>query len=125
VFLNLVLNAIEAMTNSPSRVIEVKVWTGHGRLQQRATGLRHEVPCVRALIRDRGCGISRENLNQLFTPFFTTKSDGSGLGLSVVHGIITEHQGVIDVSSTPGIGTSFTITIPLAGSTESIERVGL
>ena len=125
VFLNLVLNAIESMADSHNPVIEVKVWTGHGRLQQKASGLRHEVPCVRAVIRDRGCGISRDHMKQLFTPFFTTKTDGSGLGLSVVHGIITEHQGVIDVSSTPGVGTSFTVTFPLAGSAESVERVGL
>ncbi len=125
VFLNLVLNAIESMTDSPNPMIEVKVSTGHGRLQQKGSVLRHDVPCVRTVIRDRGCGISREHLKQLFTPFFTTKADGSGLGLSVVHGIITEHQGVIDVSSTPGAGSSFTVTFPLAGSTESIERVGL
>lgn len=125
VFLNLVLNAIESMTDSPNPMIEVKVSTGHGRLQQKGSVLRHDVPCVRTVIRDRGCGISRDHLKQLFTPFFTTKSDGSGLGLSVVHGIITEHQGVIDVSSTPGAGSSFTVTFPLAGSTESIERVGL
>jgi signal transduction histidine kinase len=125
VFLNLVLNAIESMTESPNPMIEVKVSTGHGRLQQKGSVLRHDVPCVRTVIRDRGCGISRDHLKQLFTPFFTTKSDGSGLGLSVVHGIITEHQGVIDVSSTPGAGSSFTVTFPLAGSTESIERVGL
>lgn len=125
VFLNLVLNAMESMVESHNPAIEVQVSTGHGRLQQKGTGLRHDVPCVRAVIRDRGCGISREHMKQLFTPFFTTKADGSGLGLSVVHGIITEHQGVIDVSSTPGIGTSFTVTFPLAGSTESVERVGL
>jgi signal transduction histidine kinase len=125
VFLNLVLNAIESMTDSPDPMIEVKVSTGHGRLQQKGSVLRHDVPCVRTVIRDRGCGITREHLKQLFTPFFTTKADGSGLGLSVVHGIITEHQGVIDVSSTPGAGSSFTVTFPLAGSTESIERVGL
>lgn len=125
VFLNLVLNAIESMTDSSNPMIEVKVSTGHGRLQQKGSVLRHDVPCVRTVIRDRGCGISRDHLKQLFTPFFTTKSDGSGLGLSVVHGIITEHQGVIDVSSTPGAGSSFTVTFPLAGSTESIERVGL
>ena len=125
VFLNLVLNAIESMTDAQDPMIEVKVSTGHGRLQQKGSVLRHDVPCVRTVIRDRGCGISRDHLKQLFTPFFTTKADGSGLGLSVVHGIITEHQGVIDVSSTPGAGSSFTVTFPLAGSTESIERVGL
>lgn len=125
VFLNLVLNAIEALSDAHNPVIEVRVWTGHGRLQQRGTGLRHEVPCVRATIRDNGCGITRDHMKQLFTPFFTTKSDGSGLGLSVVHGIVTEHQGVIDVTSTPGAGSSFTVTLPLAGSMETIERVGL
>ena len=62
VFLNLVLNAIEALSDAHNPVIEVRVWTGHGRLQQRGTGLRHEVPCVRATIRDNGCGITRDHM---------------------------------------------------------------
>jgi signal transduction histidine kinase len=60
---------------------------------------------------DTGIGISKENLNRLFTPFFTTKAKGKGvgLGLSVVHGIIGKHKGKIEVESEPDVGTTFSI----------------
>lgn len=125
VFLNLVLNAIESMRDTSSNFIEVQIHTGLAHLQQPGTQVRHDVPCVKIVISDSGCGISRENIKQLFTPFFTTKADGSGLGLSVVHGIVTEHRGIIDVDSNPGVGSAFTVTFPLAGNTESKERVGI
>jgi len=125
VFLNLVLNAIESMRETTSNFIEVQIQTGLAHLQQPGIQVRHDVPCVKVVISDSGCGISRENLKQLFTPFFTTKADGSGLGLSVVHGIVTEHRGIIDVDSNPGVGSAFTVTFPLAGNTESKERVGI
>lgn len=71
-------------------------------------------------IRDSGKGISKENLDHLFTPFFTTKlaGQGTGLGLSISYGIIQRHKGKIEVESSVGIGTAFHITIP------SIERRG-
>jgi len=125
VFLNLVLNAIESMKENDKNMIEVRVYTGLAHLQQNGAHISHDVPCVKAAISDTGCGITREHLKQLFTPFFTTKSDGSGLGLSVVHGIVAEHRGIIDVESIPGVGSSFTVTFPLAGNTESARRVGL
>ena len=125
VFLNLVLNAIESMNTDRKNTIEVRVQTGLAKIQTSGTALRHDVPCVKTVITDTGCGITPTHIKQLFTPFFTTKSDGSGLGLSVVHGIVTEHRGIIDVDSTPGVGSTFTVTFPLAGSTESMERVGL
>lgn len=124
VFLNLVLNAIESMRESESNAIEVRVFTGMVHMEQRGGQVRHDMPCVRVVISDTGCGIAREHLKQLFTPFFTTKSEGSGLGLSVVHGIVAEHRGVIDVDSIPDAGSSFTVTFPLAGNTESMEKVG-
>jgi len=66
-------------------------------------------------VQDNGCGISHEDLKQLFTPFFTTKpvGEGTGLGLSISHGIIEEHQGKIEVDSELGKGTRFTVKIPL------------
>jgi signal transduction histidine kinase len=62
-------------------------------------------------IEDTGCGISPENLNHLFTPFFTTKEkgEGVGLGLAVVYGIVQRHNGRLEVSSKVGTGTTFTI----------------
>ncbi len=57
-------------------------------------------------------------IDRVFDPFFTTRlgRGGTGLGLSVVHGIITDHDGQISIKSTPGIGTSITFSIPLAGN---------
>ncbi len=64
---------------------------------------------------DTGCGISKELLPKIFDPFFTTKDvgKGSGLGLSVVYGIVEQHRGVINVDSTPGVGTVFTVYLPI------------
>ena len=62
---------------------------------------------------DSGKGISTEDMENIFDPFYTTKENGTGLGLSVTHGIIEQHFGTIDVKSTPGTGTCFTIRLPL------------
>ncbi|KAF0149367.1 MAG: integral membrane sensor signal transduction histidine kinase [Ignavibacteria bacterium] len=68
-------------------------------------------------IKDSGCGIPQENLNKLFEPFFSTKGQrGTGLGLSVIWGIIDNHNGVISVQSEVGIGTTFTIRLPQEGT---------
>ena len=71
---------------------------------------------VRIDIKDTGVGIPKENLKKLFTPFFTTKEKGKGvgLGLSVVHGIIGKHKGKIDVESEPGVGTTFSIYLEVS-----------
>ncbi|HOP41138.1 MAG TPA: ATP-binding protein, partial [Geobacteraceae bacterium] len=62
---------------------------------------------------DDGSGIPKELLENLFTPFFTTKSKGTGLGLAICHKIVTEHRGMIRVDSEPGTGTTFTVMLPL------------
>jgi hypothetical protein len=102
VFLNLVLNARDAME-------------GGGRLEV-ATSSQDSL--VRVLVRDSGSGIAPENLPRIFDPFFTTKGAkrGTGLGLSVSYGIVREHGGDIEVSSEPGRGTRFTLLFPVAGS---------
>jgi two-component system NtrC family sensor kinase len=65
-------------------------------------------------VSDTGVGIPPENLAKIFEPFFTTKEigRGTGLGLAVCYGILTEHGGSLDVQSTVGTGTTFTITLP-------------
>lgn len=65
-------------------------------------------------VSDTGLGIPQENITKIFEPFFTTKEigKGTGLGLAVCYGILTEHGGSLDVQSTPGIGTTFTISLP-------------
>jgi len=64
-------------------------------------------------LQDSGCGIPREHLNKIFEPFFSTKINGSGLGLAVSYGIVRNHQGELAVESQPGKGACFTITLPM------------
>jgi two-component system NtrC family sensor kinase len=69
---------------------------------------------VQVEVKDTGFGIPAENLAKIFEPFFTTKEvgRGTGLGLAVCYGILTEHGGTLDVQSSVGFGTTFTITLP-------------
>jgi signal transduction histidine kinase/ActR/RegA family two-component response regulator len=70
---------------------------------------------ARITVADTGKGIPEENVHQIFDPYFTTKDigKGTGIGLSVVHGIVKGHNGVISVDSTPGEGTAFTLLLPM------------
>jgi signal transduction histidine kinase len=97
VLLNLIQNAIDAMPQGGEITIR----------SQRVGSQVHLEVC------DTGSGISAEHIPLLFTPFHTTKSEGTGLGLYVVQQIIAAHEGEITVSSTPGAGTTFTILLPL------------
>jgi two-component system NtrC family sensor kinase len=65
---------------------------------------------VQLIVRDTGPGIPPEVLPKIFDPFFTTKAEGTGLGLSISYGIVCDHQGTVDVQSTPGEGTTFVLT---------------
>jgi len=69
---------------------------------------------VRIVVRDTGEGMDEKTMQRIFDPFFTTKakSEGTGMGLSVVHGIVRDHRGAITVRSTPGKGSSFTVFLP-------------
>ena len=66
-------------------------------------------------IKDTGIGIEKDNLEKIFDPFYTTKAvgEGTGLGLSISYGIIKSHGGSIEVTSTPGVGTEFSIKLPV------------
>jgi signal transduction histidine kinase len=77
---------------------------------------RNEGSFVLIEVCDNGIGIPSENLPKIFEPFFTTKEigRGTGLGLAVCYGILTEHGGSLDVQSTVGVGTTFTISLPAA-----------
>jgi signal transduction histidine kinase len=113
VLINLIINGIQAMPDG-------------GRLQIRG----FECPDAAAAciqVRDMGTGISADDLPKIFDPFFSTKEvgHGTGLGLSVSHGIVKKHGGRIEVESAPGRGTTFTICLPAhAGSAEEIESCG-
>ncbi|MBT0665417.1 PAS domain S-box protein [Geobacter pelophilus] len=108
-FLNLIKNAVEAVGENgqiriSSRILSDYTLTQKGERRQRMVAVE---------ISDDGPGMSREQLDQLFTPFFTTKSRGTGLGLAICHKIVTEHRGLIKVASELGKGTAFTIMLPL------------
>jgi signal transduction histidine kinase/putative methionine-R-sulfoxide reductase with GAF domain len=98
--LNLLLNAVQAMPKG-----------GH-------LALRGHVPegnrWVRFSIQDSGVGIPAEDIGKLFDPFFSTKEGGVGLGLSITHRIIDQHDGKIEVESAPGKGTLFTVWLPVS-----------
>ena len=74
---------------------------------------------VEIRIADTGVGIPPENLARIFDLYFTTKNGGTGIGLSLVYRTIQLHNGDIDVESTPGVGTTFVIKMPKAGSGSS------
>lgn len=98
VLVNLVVNAIQAMP-------------GGGKLTVRVGAADEGVLLV---VEDSGVGMNREVLDHLFVPFFTTKEvgQGTGLGLSTAHGIVTAHRGTVRVTSTPGQGSRFEIRLP-------------
>jgi two-component system NtrC family sensor kinase len=99
IFLNLFINAQEAMPQGGTLTVETR------------NSRRNE---VLVKVTDTGKGIPKENFSLIFEPFFSTKktSSGAGLGLSVVYGIIRDHQGTIKVDSVLGQGTTFTIRLP-------------
>lgn len=99
VFLNLILNSIDAIKSPGQILVSSHRENGH----------------VHVTITDSGCGIPRGDLPRIFDPFFSRKTDGTGLGLSVVHSIIQEHGGRIAVDSELGEGTTVRISLPTAG----------
>jgi len=98
VLVNLAVNAIQAMPEGGA--LTVDAFTEDG--------------CVVLAVEDQGVGMTREAAERAFEPFFTTKEVGvgTGLGLSVVHGIVTSHGGTIRVESKPGNGSRFEVRLP-------------
>jgi nitrogen-specific signal transduction histidine kinase len=113
VFLNFFINAMDAMKNGGELSISTQVRTDEEWVSPltQSNGEAHEI--IRITIRDSGEGIRTEDLPHVFDPFFTTKDYGTGLGLSVVHGIIQEHGGQIEVESEVKKGTAFHILLPV------------
>jgi signal transduction histidine kinase len=105
VFLNLLLNAIQAMPQGGKLKVATAV--------QRHSGGTHGSPVVTITFQDSGEGIAEEIQSRIFEPFFSTKEEGIGLGLPIAQRIIEEHGGEIKLESTLGKGTTFYITLPL------------
>jgi two-component system, NtrC family, sensor kinase len=103
VFLNLIHNALQAMPEG-------------GKLEiQTSVGNKDDHQWIVVTVKDNGMGIDVKNKERIFEPFFTTKGDrgGTGLGLSVTYGIVTDHGGTIEVESAPGKGSIFSVWLPL------------
>jgi signal transduction histidine kinase len=103
VFLNLILNALQAMPGGGTLTVSAAVSGAWVELQ----------------LSDTGAGMSAETLSHLFQPFFTTKPQGTGLGLVITRQIIDQHRGSVHCESTPGQGTTFTIRLPLAEAAQA------
>ncbi len=112
VFLNLGLNAIDATSREDGKLLITLRRRRFATLKDNSGG-RDLVEGVEVELKDNGTGIPEEDLKQIFTPFFTTKEKGSGLGLCIVSRIVREHMGVLDVVSAPGEGTTFRIWFPM------------
>jgi nitrogen-specific signal transduction histidine kinase/CheY-like chemotaxis protein len=129
ILLNLATNAAHALGDRPGRV-ELRL-----RMHQpSATGSEpRAIPqlppgkYVELMVKDDGCGMSEETLQHVFEPFFTTKKpgEGTGLGLSVVHGIVKDHDGIIHVDSAPNQGSAFYVLLPIFSESAPAEEVKL
>ncbi len=112
IFLNLINNAIDA-TEQTKGVVDIST--------------QHLNDCILVKITDSGSGIPKSNLDRIFDPFFTTKpvGKGTGLGLSICYGIIKKMGGHIDVTSQVGVGTSFSVSLPLNNEKPKTNKVRL
>jgi two-component system NtrC family sensor kinase len=99
VFTNLIINGLQAMPEGGELVVS----TDPDQTEQQ----------VKVTVRDNGCGIEDKDKERLFSPFFSTKDHGTGLGLAVSYGIVRDHGGDIRFESRVGVGTTFMVLLPL------------
>ena len=109
--LNLFLNARDAMDGAGTLTISTRLTTADTLTGSRFSSVRPG-PFVEIHVSDTGRGIPKEIQDRIFEPFFTTKDNGTGLGLSVVYGVVQNHKGFIDLESEPGRGTTFSLAFP-------------
>jgi signal transduction histidine kinase len=99
VFMNILINAADAMRDGGTLTVQ--------------TGFKVSKDAIEILISDTGRGMDREEMENIFLPFFTTKPKGSGLGLPITKRLIEQHGGSLRVESAVGKGSTFTITLPV------------
>jgi two-component system, NtrC family, sensor kinase len=106
ILVNLVKNAFQALDDGGVLSVDIEPFSKDD---------------ISIIVKDNGCGISKENLSRIFDPFFTTKgeSEGTGLGLSITYGLVQQLQGKINVNSTAGKGTTFKMIFPVTMQGES------
>ncbi|MBI5038597.1 MAG: HAMP domain-containing protein [Nitrospirae bacterium] len=105
VFHNIIKNALQAM---PDR--------GTLKIEARSQGSETQGQVIEVIFSDTGCGIPRENMGRIFSPFFTTKTEGTGLGLALVYRIMEAHGGRIEAESEVGEGSVFRVVLPVVPS---------
>lgn len=120
-FSNLLINAMQAMPNGGTITISMENTDIPPSSRAGVEPGRY----VRTAIRDQGVGIPADDVGRIFDPYFTTKSSGSGLGLTTVYSIITKHGGALRVDSTPGRGSTFTLDLPASPDTKTRGVTGL
>ena len=113
VFSHLLINSIHAMPQGGEITVSVRLVSGSHRPELGRSSIQSR-DYLEISIQDTGVGIPKEEQNRIFIPFYTTKTDweGTGLGLSVVHNVVSDHEGTIDVESDVGKGARFTIRLP-------------
>ncbi|MDR1221935.1 MAG: histidine kinase [Tannerella sp.] len=104
VFLNIILNAVEAMENSGTKLLTLGIENGRS--------LDYQSRYLLITVADSGKGVEQSDLENIFNPFYTTKKDGTGLGLPISYGIVNRHGGEMEVNSAPGKGATVVIKLP-------------
>ncbi len=115
VFMNLILNAIQAMKEGDTITLATRAVSRNGT--------EPSGEFVQVEIRDTGIGIPEESLQHIFDPFFTSKDEGSGLGLAVSHQIVQEHGGFVTVESNLGKGTVFFVHVPVGRQVQATSNL--
>jgi len=113
--INLGVNALHASNGKGTlQLSAARVASTPANLAFRSDALDDQKPYVRISVIDNGSGIPPENVSKIFQPYFTSKKEGTGLGLAIVCELISRYEGAIDVHSTVGQGTTFSLYLPLA-----------
>jgi len=124
IVMNLILNAAEAIGDNKGTITislrETEVLAGQSDMNFVGKTLAGRYVCLE--VSDDGCGMDDVTQNRLFEPFYTTKFAGRGLGMSATLGIIKSHDGALQLSSRPGVGTTFKVYLPLSPVSDPAEN---
>jgi len=122
IIMNLGTNAAHAMPDGGTLTIRLEPFAATPEFSRAHPG-SEPGPHARIIVSDTGAGMSAEVLDRVLEPFFTTKppGQGAGLGLSIIHGIVRSHRGVLEIASVPGRGTTVTIALPTGDTQTSAE----
>jgi PAS domain S-box-containing protein len=124
IVMNLCTNSVHAMRGQPHGLLEI--WLENMECDRVVCGRFSELQpgrYIRIAVKDNGHGMDEKTMERIFDPFFTTKglAEGTGLGLSVIHGIVKSHNGAITIASEPGTGAVFTVYLPRMNVTSSSD----